>query len=37
MQDRTFDGRAYRLPNIIDEFTKEALMIRIDRTQLDSA
>ena len=35
MQDRTFDGRAYRLLNIIDEFTKEALMIRIDR-KLDS-
>jgi transposase InsO family protein len=35
MQDRTFDGRAYRLLNIIDEFTTEALMIRIDR-KLDS-
>jgi hypothetical protein len=31
MQDRTFDGRAYRLLTIIDEFTKKALMIRIDR------
>lgn len=31
MQDRTADGRAYRILNIIDEFTREALMIRIDR------
>ena len=31
MQDRTFDGRAYRLLNIIDKFTKEALMIRVNR------
>ena len=31
MQDRTHDGRAYRILNIIDEFTKEPLMIRIDR------
>jgi putative transposase len=31
MHDRTFDGRAYRLLNIIDEFTKEALMIRVNR------
>ncbi len=31
MQDRTADGRAYRILNIIDEFTREVLMIRIDR------
>ncbi|WP_149781040.1 IS3 family transposase [Roseovarius litoreus] len=31
MQDRTADGRTYRILNIIDEFTREALMIRIDR------
>ena len=31
VQDRTHDGRAYRAPNIIDEFTKEALMIRVKR------
>ena len=31
MQDRTHDGRAYRTLNIIDEFTREALAIRVDR------
>jgi len=31
IQDRTHDGRAYRILNIIDEFTKEALMIRVDQ------
>lgn len=31
VQDRTADGRAYRTLNIIDEYTKEALMIRVDR------
>lgn len=31
MQYRTADGRAYRILNIIDEFTREALMTRIDR------
>ena len=31
VQDRTHDGRAYRTLNIIDEFTKEALMIRAKR------
>ena len=31
VQDRTHDGRAYRMLNIIDEFTREALMIRVDR------
>ena len=31
VQDRTHDGRLYRTLNIIDEFTREALMIRVDR------
>ena len=31
VQDRTHEGRAYRTLNILDEFTKEALMIRVDR------
>ena len=31
VQDRTADGRIYRTLNIIDEYTKEALMIRVDR------
>ena len=31
LQYRTHEGRAYRTLNIIDEFTKEALMIRVDR------
>ena len=31
MQDRTHDGRAYRILNIIDEFTKEPLMIHAAR------
>ena len=31
VQDRTHEGRAYRTLNIIDEFTREALMIRVDR------
>ena len=31
VQDRTHDGRAYRMLNIIDEFTREALMIRVGR------
>ncbi len=29
--DRTHDGRTFRTLNIIDEYTKEALMIRVDR------
>jgi putative transposase len=32
---RTHDGRKYRMLNIIDEFTRECLAIRIDR-RLDS-
>lgn len=31
VQDRTQDGRIFRTLNIIDEFTKEALMIRVKR------
>lgn len=31
VHDRTHDGRAYRTLNIIDEYTREALMIRVDR------
>jgi len=30
VQDRTDDGRAYRTLNIIDDFTREALMLRVD-------
>lgn len=31
VQDRTQDGRVFRILNIIDEFTKEALVIRVKR------
>ena len=31
VEDRTHDGRKYRMLNIIDEFTQECLAIRIDR------
>jgi transposase InsO family protein len=31
VEDRTHDGRRYRMLNIIDEFTHECLAIRIDR------
>ncbi len=31
VQDRTADGRVYRTLNIIDEYTREALMIRVGR------
>jgi putative transposase len=31
VQDRTNDGRTYRTLNIMDEFTREALMIRVER------
>jgi len=31
VQDRTADGRVYRTLNIIEEYTREALMIRVDR------
>ncbi len=35
VEDRTHEGRKYRVLNVIDEFTHEALAIRIDR-KLDS-
>ena len=31
VQDQTNDGRAYRALNIIDEYTREALIIRVER------
>ncbi|NDV50655.1 IS3 family transposase [Salipiger sp. PrR003] len=31
VHDRTSDGRAYRTLNILDEYTRAALMIRVDR------
>jgi len=31
MEDRTHDGRKYRMLNVIDEFTHECLAIRVDR------
>ena len=31
VQDRTADGRVYRTLNILDEYPREALMIRVDR------
>jgi transposase InsO family protein len=31
MVDRTADGRAFRILNIIDEYTRECLAILIDR------
>lgn len=31
MQDRTYDGASFRLLNILDEFTREALLIRVAR------
>jgi transposase InsO family protein len=31
VEDRTHDGRKYRLLNVIDEFTRECLAIRVDR------
>ena len=36
VEDRTHDGRKYRMLNVIDEFTRECLAIRIDR-KLNSA
>ena len=36
VQDRTADGRAYRMLNIVDEFTREVLVIRVKR-KLNSA
>jgi transposase InsO family protein len=31
VEDRTHDGRKYRMLNIIDEFTRECIAIRVDR------
>jgi putative transposase len=31
VEDRTHDGRKYRLLNVLDEFTRECLAIRVDR------
>ena len=31
VQDRTHDGRAYRMLNIVDEYTRECLAIRVSR------
>ncbi|WP_156369280.1 IS3 family transposase [Aureimonas sp. Leaf324] len=31
VEDRTHNGRKFRMPNVIDEFTRECLAIRIDR------
>src|ERR1700737_667132 len=31
VEDRTHDGRKYRMLNIIDEFTRECLAIRVNR------
>ena len=37
VQDRTHDGRIFRTLNIIDEFTKEALVIRVKRRLIPTA
>src|SRR3712207_7790613 len=31
VEDRTHDGRKYRMLNVIDAFTRECLAIRVDR------
>lgn len=31
MEDRTHDGRKFRILNVVDEFTRECLAIRVDR------
>ena len=31
MHDRTYDGKAFRIINILDEYTRECLLIRVDR------
>ena len=31
MHDRTSDGKAFRTLNILDEYTRECLAIRVDR------
>jgi transposase InsO family protein len=32
VEDRTHDGRKYRMLNVVDEFTRECLSIRVNRT-----
>jgi transposase InsO family protein len=31
VEDRTHDGRRYRMPDVVDEFTRECLAIRVGR------
>ena len=31
MHDRTYDGKAFRTLNVLDEYTRECLAIRVDR------
>jgi putative transposase len=31
VEDRTHDGRKYRMLNVLDEFSRECLMIRVSR------
>ncbi len=31
VEDRTHDGRKFRMLNVIDEFTRECLAVRVDR------
>ncbi|MFM2445011.1 MAG: hypothetical protein RJB09_2197, partial [Pseudomonadota bacterium] len=31
VEDRTHDGKKYRMLNVIDEFTHECLAIRVER------
>jgi transposase InsO family protein len=31
VEDRTHDGRKYRMPDVVDEFTRECLAIRVSR------
>ena len=31
VHDRTYDGKAFRTLNILDEYTRECLLIRVDR------
>jgi putative transposase len=35
VEDRTHDGRKYRMLNVVDEFTHECLAIRINRKLKD--
>jgi transposase InsO family protein len=31
MQDRTHDGRSYRILNVLDEYTRECLAVKVKR------